>query len=159
MGNLGERLLQLRADEYPDTGTQPLLAAVRAKQQELLALLEKAGDRLPADAKEFASSLMSELRTSLRNSAGFTPFYIDVGVEQPADLALADLQLIREGVEKFTLQVESRATGDDFRPTLSWQIGAQQPDVALEVKAGKREFNRFQLKDKTYLKTEHHQAR
>jgi Aerotolerance regulator N-terminal len=161
--NLSERLSQLRIEDYPDTSTQPLLSAVRGKQQELLAFLEQDSSNMAPDAKEFHTRLMTALVHSLRSSAGFTAFYVDVGVDHPADLALAELQTIWElpasGFDdpKLKLQVEARATGEGFRPTLTCEIAGQMREYLLDVKAGKREFASFDID--SYLQTGFHQVK
>ena len=162
--NLKERLPSLRAEDYPDKGTQPLLAAVRGKQQELLAILEQQSKSVPENAKEYHTKLTTALQTSLRNSAGFTAFYVDVGVEQPRDGALTDFQLLLESPvngnseAQFKLRADIQATGEDFRSTLACDATASPHDVTLDVKAGKREHVHFDL-DKSKLKLGHHQVK
>jgi hypothetical protein len=160
---LQERIPQLRAADYPEAETIGLLIAARAKQQELLALLEKTGDELTEEARTYRDTLQTVLQNSLRNSAGFTSFYFDVGVDQPADLALLDLQLLREilgrGQVRHKLQVDLQATGDDFHPTLIGSVdGSDLDPVALDLKPGKRETLAFELKE-DFLKPGLHQAK
>jgi len=162
--NLSERLAQLRREDYPDTATQALLIPVRAKQQELLALLEQNSGSVAADAQEHRTALLAALTTSLRSSAGFTAFYVDVGVEQPADLALTDLQLVWELSQnghtepRLKLRVEAQATGEDFRSTLVCEITGPPRKQACDVKAGKREFVQFDL-EPAHLQIGPHQVK
>jgi hypothetical protein len=149
---LQERIPQLRADDYPDAESTALLTVARGKQQDLLALLEKPaegeGSSEGEEAKVYRNKLLTALRTSLRNSAGFTSFYIDVGIAQPTDLALVDLQLAPDETAT-KVRVDVQATGEEFQPTLNASVdGTELPPVVVSVKPGKRESVLFDLKDK-----------
>jgi Aerotolerance regulator N-terminal len=144
--NLSERLAQLRREDYPDNVTQNLLAPVREKQQELLVLLERpVKNSVATDGQEFRTKLTKALTNSLRGSAGFTAFYVDVGVEKPADLALTDLQLVWEP-SGFKFRAEALATGEDFQSTLACEINRPLGEAARTVKAGQRESVMFDVK-------------
>jgi hypothetical protein len=155
---LQERIPQLRADDYPDAEASSLLTVARGKQQDLLALLDKPGENLGEDAKVYRDKLQKALHASLRNSAGFTSFYIDVGVEQPSDLAVLDLQLVPHETGS-KLRVELQATGEEFQPTLNVLIdGMSVAQAAIPIKPGKREAVEFDVPDKL-LVADLHQAK
>ncbi len=143
---LGERVTQLRAEDYPAESAQDLLERVREKQQDLLATLEKTDDAIGEPGKQYRAKLMTALGNSLRITSGFTAFYVDVGIDKPADLALVDWQLMRDSTQELKLRLEVQATGDDFRSTLAWQTTGAPVDRTLDVKAGKRELAEYVLR-------------
>lgn len=107
---LADLIPQLRPETYPDAETTALIGAIRSRQQELAALLQKQSTQSGSD------KLLAALKASLRGTGGFTGFYVDVGVEQPHDTALLDFQLVRQFKDNalvHRLQVDVQQTGDD----------------------------------------------
>jgi hypothetical protein len=144
IGKVSERIEQTRSVDYPDEAIQDLLARVRGKEQELLALLEKQTVGDSTEARDYRDKLIASLRASLRDSAGFRGFYVDVGIEQPADLAVVDLELAPVQDDnrqlKWRILATAQATGDRFPAALLLDAGAHKPKrVELELRAGDRE--------------------
>lgn len=122
---LADLIPQLRPETYPDAETTALIGAIRSRQQELAALLQKQSTQSGSD------KLLAALKASLRGTGGFTGFYVDVGVEQPHDTALLDFQLVRQFKDNalvHRLQVDVQQTGDDSEPGLVCEVdGAALP--------------------------------
>src|SRR5262249_32394979 len=162
---LAERIPQVRAETYPDAETTSLVLAVRSKEQELMALLYKSADTVSEEARGYRDKLQTAVANSLRASAGFTGFFVDVGIEKPSDLALRDFQLVRpfdgkSNQVQHQLQVYVQATGEGYDPTVFCEVDG----VALApmspcppVTAGQRELVAFDI-DK-HLEPGFHQAR
>lgn len=172
-GDLGDRIDKLRsqlgevrADDYPDSATTTQISTLRPRLRELAAALPADDDKLAPEAREFRGKLHVALRSVLRSSAGFTALYLDVGIDQPVDLALSDLQLIREdprnrdpGVRlKDQLATEIEATGQAFQPTIVIHTGAKSEERAWEARPGERKPVLFDLPAEM-LRPGHYQAK
>ncbi len=116
--------------------------AVRRTGRDLSVRLEKETD---ADSvKEVRKTLADWLRAQ----AGARMLWLDVGVDQPIDLALAQLDLPRDGLgrsrtlftdgEKIPVRAVIEAVGKDLQNTLVWQLGTHQHSQPFEVKSGQK---------------------
>ncbi len=102
--------------------------------------------------KEAAADTLKDTRQTLANwlraQAGARTLWLDVGVDQPIDLALAQLDLPRDGLgrsrtlftdgEKIPVRAVIEAIGKDLQNTLVWQLGTHQHSQPFEVKAGQK---------------------
>jgi hypothetical protein len=149
LAKLRSRLDEVRADDYPDTPTTTPICEVRKLLRKLLAALPADDDKLAPEMREVRNKVATAARAVLRNSAGFVGLYLDVGIEQPTDLALVDFQLDREipgpddpagtGIQ-IQLRIKAQATGQVFQPTLVTALGPKQEERSCEVKPGQPAF-------------------
>jgi hypothetical protein len=153
---LRDRIPALDPDNFPDRELTKLLAGVRGRSRELIGQLRQMGDRVPAEAKEYRETLVGALRAGLRDLRGVHEVFLDVGVEHPTDLAIAELELPRQGTsdqprqvfsadEKIVLRAVVRATGADASTNVLCQIGPKTYQRAVTVKAGERQVAAFEI--------------
>jgi hypothetical protein len=157
---LRTRLTEVRADDYPDEATTTPIVTVRPRLRELLTVLPADSDKLPQAARDYRAKLVAGVRAVLRNSAGFTALYFDVGIDQPTDLAVVDLELVRkvpayppdpsnpDDTEiKIQLRSKLQATGQEFQPTIVTSVLNKSDECACKINPGDRPFVFFNLPD------------
>jgi hypothetical protein len=146
----------LTPDDYPSAETSKLLNGIRTRGRELITALQGLGERVPTDNREFRDQLVQSLQTGLRGLRGVHEVFVDVGVDAPIDLAIADLELPRAGLggearqvfaadEKIILRAVVQATGQDFNTNVVCQVGAKTEQRAVTVKAGERQVAAFEI--------------
>jgi hypothetical protein len=153
LDKLRDRLGEVRPDDYPDGATTTVIREVRVRLRKLLKELPRDSEQLAPEVRDYHGRLLAAARAVLRNSAGFTSLYFDVGIDQPNDLALVDFQLVRELPERGTgpaavklqLRVELQGTGQPVQPTLNAEAGTARWERAAEVKPGQRDPVLFDL--------------
>lgn len=127
-----------------------LSRAVQQTRQSARALLEQTAreDAATEDsAKEDRARLRGALHELLRDLGGVQTLFLDVGVEQPVDLALVALELPRthaEGAmqqsfaegEMVRVQAVVRAVGKDLKNTLLCEVGGTTSQQPVDLRAG-----------------------
>jgi hypothetical protein len=155
LGQLRERIGLVRDDDYPDADFNTLLPRVRSRSRELLGKV-RARDKVPDDAKEYRDKLVTALQSFERNLRGVHEIFVDVGVDNPVDLAVADLELPRQlrnelprqmfaANEKIVLRAVLEASGDDFDTELHWRIGKKTEKQVVKINAGQSATSRYAL--------------
>jgi hypothetical protein len=153
---LRDRVPSLTAEEYPDRETASLLTRVRARSRELLGILEQARERVPEGEKEYHAQLVGALRTGLDDLRGAHEVFVDVGVDNPVNLAIVGLELPQEESggaprqvfapdEKVVLRAVVEATGKDFDTSILCRSGGRTTPQPLKVKAGARQVVPFEI--------------
>src|SRR5207244_3444980 len=125
----------------------------RTRSREIIGALQQLGDKVPASAKEYRDRLLASLQNGLRSLRGVQEVFIDVGVGNPTDLAIVDLELPRDGTgqarqvfaadEKIILRALVQATGKDYETNVACRLGAKTEQKAVTVKAGERQVTAF----------------
>jgi hypothetical protein len=159
---LGERIGQVRVEDYPDEPLQAILAIARTRSVELLQALQK--NKASSETQEYRDKLTAALQTLLRNSSGFTGLYVDVGVEEPADLRVSELQLRRDlpvngSQPAIKLRAKIQATGEDYPATLTCQGEVVKGKAALQLKAGQYDYANFDVDENRVKPGEWYQAK
>jgi len=161
---LHDRIPSIGEDDYPNRELSKLLTGVRTRSRELIGMLAERGERGPEDVKEYRDRLLASLRTGLRNLRGVQEVFIDVGVDNPTDLAIADLELppdraggqtrqVFAADEKIILRALVQATGKEYSTNVVCRLGSKSYQQAVFVKAGEREVASFEI-DAQALKLE-----
>jgi hypothetical protein len=142
--------------DYPDRELTKLLTGIRGRSRELIGRLQQLGERVPEGEKDYRAQLIASLQAGLLDLRGVHEVFIDVGVDSPTDLAIADLELPRDGAsdqprqvfaadEKIILRALVQAMGKDFSTNVLWQVGSKTVQQAVTVKAGERQVAAFEL--------------
>jgi len=153
---LHDRLPSLQEEDYPDRDLTKLLTQVRARGRELIGLLQKRGARVPEEVKEYRDRVLASLGASLRQLRGVQEVFIDVGVDNPTDLAIVDLELPVDNTggqarqvfatdEKIVLRALVQATGKDYSTNVVCRLGGKTEQQAVAVKAGERQVASFEI--------------
>jgi hypothetical protein len=148
-------LLQLReyapaADgpDYLDSPVHALFPQARRQVRALIAQAQALGDRIPGEAKEYRDELLGQLHRFLRDFAGAYQVFVDVGIDNPLDLAIENLELppqidseaprqVFAPGEQFLLRATVRATGSAFKRRVDCVIdGRLVAQSGVELKAG-----------------------
>jgi hypothetical protein len=150
VGLLQEELRSLTPAELPPNET--LGGAVRKVRRLARELLKQTAPSEAAQEapEEYRTKLHLSLSSVLRDLAGVQMLFVDVGVEQPVDLALLGLELPRDARgqmqqsfaagERWVLQAVVQATGKDLDNSLLCQLdGKKQPPRSFKVAAGQKE--------------------
>ncbi len=153
-----DRGVGLSEDEYPDAEFGKLITAARGKARALLRALEDMTKRVPADAKEYHAKLLGVLRSLLLDLRGAHEVFMDVGVDDPADGGILDLELpsdprrnaprqVFAADERVTVRAVVQATGKDFSNTLRWALDNRKEDrpQAVDLKAGEKRAFAFEI--------------
>jgi hypothetical protein len=146
---LGDRIPSLGPENYPDPDTNLLLAKVRGKSRELLGVLAWLQERVPESAREFLGKLTGSLRAGLENLQGVHAVFVDVGVDNPINLGILQLELPPEAGgatsrqvfaphEKVVLRAIVQATGKDFDTSILCQVEGKTLPQSLRLKAGQK---------------------
>jgi len=150
-GHIGE----LRREDLPtDPELAKLIPGVRRATREILQSLQ-GGDPKEATAKDYRNQLIDKLVNLSREVQGAYGIFVDVGVEKPVDLSIADLQLPRDSNaqvrqvfsedENIIVRVPVQAIGKDYDNEVICQIGGNTLRQARAVKAGERVNALFEL--------------
>ena len=152
---LHERIPSIQGEDYPDRDLSKLLTGIRGQSRQLIGLLEQRGDQVPPEAKEYREQVLASLRAGLKRLRGVHEVFIDVGVENPTDLALADVELPVDSAgqprqvfaadEKIILRALVKATGKDYSTDVICQIGTKKEQSGVTVKAGERQVAAFEI--------------
>jgi hypothetical protein len=152
---LGERVPALDPGDYPDPELMKLVTAARSRMRALIGMLELRGVMVPAGAADYRDRLTGSLQAGLRRLRGVHEVFIDVGVDGPTDLAIADLELPRDASdkqrqvfapdEKIVLRAVVQATGKSFSTNVLCQVGSKTYQQAVTVKAGERQVVGFEI--------------
>jgi hypothetical protein len=141
-------------DGYPGPEITSLVSAARARTRELIVALQKVGDAVPAEAKEYQEKLLSVLRSFLHDLRGAHEIFFDVGDDNPRDGAVVELKLpqaarqeepqqVFAGDRTFQLAAVVQATGADLTSTLQLTLAGKKEVRAVELKAGQRQTFNF----------------
>jgi hypothetical protein len=149
------------ADLPPDADLNKLLREVREPARALLVILQKMADTQAKDAsgtpaaKEFQTQLLQQLHTVLGGLRGVYGLWIDVGVDNPADLAIIDIEFPRQpngqmrqlfrANESFEINVQVQATGKDYNADLTVRTSGGTESAPVVVKAGERQATPFKI--------------
>jgi Aerotolerance regulator N-terminal len=150
-----DRAPSVQGDDYPDPELSKALTGVRSRSRQLIGLLEQRGDQVPAEAKEYRDQVLASLRAGLKRLRGVHEVFIDVGVENPTDLALVDVELpldsggqrrqVFAADEKIILRAMVQATGKEYTTNVLCQVGAKKEQRGLSLKAGERQVAAFEI--------------
>ncbi len=160
---LVEALQELR-DQVPRLNRQdlppapPLAKVIGDARRACRDLLDRLPppDKVPEAAKEYHAKLWKGLQEVQRDLGGYLAVFVDVGVDNPVDLAIVDLELPRHPAsgktrqvfgddEKILLQAHVQATGNDFNTMLACQLGKKTFQRAVVLQAGQREAIPFEI--------------
>jgi hypothetical protein len=155
LGQLHDRIPSLIDDDYPDRDLSKLLTGIRTRCRELIGLLQRRGDHPTDEVKAYQDRLLASLRAGLRNLRGIQEVFIDVGVDNPTDLAIAELELPLDGAgqprqvfaadEKIILRALVQATGRHYSTNVVCRVGSKTYQQAVAVKAGERQVAAFEI--------------
>jgi hypothetical protein len=151
LGPLQEELRGVTPTELPSNET--LGGSVRKVRRLARDLLRQTEPSAAADkdaSEEYRTKLRGALNNVLRDLAGVQVLFVDVGVEQPVDLALLGMELPRDyrgqiqqtfgAGEKWVLQALVQAIGKEGDNTLLCQLdGKKYPPRSFKVAAGQKE--------------------
>jgi hypothetical protein len=175
---LVEQLQQLKdyiptaaLSEYPDPTGSTILPKVRAQARELIRRLQLLREDLPKEVAEFRSKALRQLHELLRDLKGAYEVYVDVGVENPMNLAVENLELyglIGRGTprqvfaarEKISVQATVRATGDTYTQRVDCLVDGGKLKIAPQgvknLSPGRSAVITFEIDCKNLEKGLHH---
>jgi aerotolerance regulator-like protein/VWA domain-containing protein len=147
-----------------DPSLQQLLVKARRQARDLRDALVELGEQKAPETEEFRTKALANLYGLMRRLAGVRMLYLDVGVEQPVDLALLQLEFPRlpdgqmqqafAADDRFVVRVLAQALGKDISAAVACRVNTQ--DLAakqVELKAGARQTVPFEI-DLAKLKLE-----
>jgi len=142
-----------KADFPPDEKLCSLTENIQRQGRELLDLLPAEYPKQGPDS--FRSKLTKNLQEVLGSVIGAQGLFIDVGIDQPVDLAITDVELpalangqprqIFDPDEKFVLRAIVAATGKDLNTTATWNLDQKTFTQAATIKAGERQTIPFEI--------------
>jgi hypothetical protein len=132
--------------DYVDAPLNQLFPLVRREVRAMIRNVQALGDRVPAEAKDYKTSLLDHLHGFLRDYQGAFAVFVDVGVDNPVDLAVESLELptqidsqaprqVFAPNEQIVLRAVVRATGSAFARGIDCLIDGQvkaQSEVKLK---------------------------
>ncbi len=135
---------------YPSPELHKQLQRSHALTRDLLKLIQlQSTDDLSEDKKNYRDQLLDSLTTTRRELRGVYTILVDVGLEEPTDLAVVGLQFPERQLfspeERFILKAKVRATGNNFDTTLLCEIGGKTLSQALAIDAGETKFVPFEI--------------
>jgi hypothetical protein len=146
--------LQLRPNNAPVTGQLPHAYGLLAKLEQerastgeaLLPFVYVFSDRTQASWDQRQVENLQRLRDQV---PGVSHVFVDVGVERPADLAVASLELPRQVVpanEPVVFRATVQATGGDYDTELVCRVDGQQGEdrKPVKLKSGQRQVVSFE---------------
>ncbi len=153
--NLASRLPTLTKEDLPaDDKLAATCAALQRRGRELLELLERNDDN--KEQNPFRQKLIANLQEIMRDLRGAQGLFMDVGIDQPIDMAVTHLELpvqangqprqsftASEGY--FVLRAVVKATGQDLRTSVVCRIGEKTMQQPVELKAGEQQMVQFQI--------------
>lgn len=143
-----EQIPGLSPEDFPPApALGSLVASVRSRARDVLARLP-ADEQTAGDVKEYRGKLVSGLQRALRDLGGVHALFLDVGIDQPVDLAITQIEFPRTlsgqvrqvfgANERITLRVHVQATGKDFTNILQSRIGRETYKQEVVLKAGEK---------------------
>src|SRR5262245_4302770 len=153
---LRDRAASLQRESMTDDSLQSMVAKARRQARELRNALLQAGEQKTPQIEEYRQKTLAALHGLLRQLAGAQAVYLDVGVEQPVDVALLQLELPRlsdgrlqqlfSADEKFIVRVLVQALGKDVSTAVECRVGKAPPTQRqLDLKAGERQTIAFEI--------------
>lgn len=152
---LRARSVNLEAEALAEDALQQLIAKTRKQGRELRDALIQVGAQQPDDIEEYRTKTLNGLHGMLRQLAGVQSLYLDVGVEQPVDVALLQIELPRQADgrsqqdfsadEKFILRVAVQALGKEVSTAVQCRVGKDTYTKQIELKAGERQTVPFEI--------------
>ncbi len=151
---LAPRLPTLNKEDFPaDSQLSGLTETIQRRSRDLLDLLEPKDDEKYSDA--FQQKLAANLQVLIRDLSGAQGLFVDVGIDQPIDLAITHLELPAQANgqprqafgpdEIIVFRAVVRAIGRDINTTLSCKINQKLFQQSVEAKAGVPQTVRFQI--------------
>lgn len=140
-----------REDVPPGPELAKAIDGVRRRTREVIDQLLRQKD-VPDTARDYRDKLLVSLHTTLGDVTGYKGFLVDVGIDQPRDLALVDLNLPTQPNgqprqvfvpgEDFVIQAVVQASGKEGE-SLTGQVTLQVDgkvfsDKQVDIKAGER---------------------
>jgi hypothetical protein len=143
-----------KADLPPDEKISALTATIKSRGRDLLLLVQPQGAKEKDD--EFRAKLNSNLEAVLADLRGARGLFVDVGVDQPVDVALTRIELPQQAngqprqlfgpEETIRLAAVAQATGKNVDTTITCKmdnkIYQQRP---AQLKAGQRQSIPFEV--------------
>src|SRR5262245_14290961 len=156
LGTLRDRASALQREElHNDAALHQLLVKTKRETRELRDTLTQIGEQKPADIEEFRAKTLTGLHGLLRHLTGVQMVYLDVGVEQPVDVALFKIELPSQSDgrmqqlfaadEKFIVRVAMQALGKDVSTTVLCKIGKEELKKQVDLKAGEQATVPFEI--------------
>ncbi len=154
---LAPRLPILTKEDFPpDSQLSALTETIQRRSRDLLDLLEpKEGTDDKKNSDAFRLKLIKNLQILMRDLSGAQGLFVDVGIDQPVDLAITHLELPLQANgqprqafgpdEIIVLRAVVQATGRDVNSTLSCKINQKTYQQSVEAKAGVPQTVRFQI--------------
>jgi hypothetical protein len=137
--------------DYQESPANTLFPEARRQTRALIRQVRALGDRLSADSREYRDKLLEQLEGFLSAYRGAYEVFVDVGLDNPVDLAVESLELPRQidseaprqvfaPGEQIPLRAMVRATGTAFDRQIDCLIDGQLVDSkAVKLKAGDSE--------------------
>ena len=153
---LRDRAASLQRESMTDDSLQSMVAKSRRQARDLRNALLQAGEQKTPQIEEYRQKTLTALHGLLRHLAGLQSVYLDVGVEQPVDVALLQLDLPRQSDgrpqelftagEKFILRAVVQALGKDVSTAVECRVGKHAVAThQVELKSGERQTVAFEI--------------
>lgn len=153
---LRDRAAALQRESMTDDSLQSIITKARRQARELRNALIHAGEQKTPEVEEYRQKTLAALHGLLRHLAGVQSVYLDVGIEQPVDVALMQLELPRlsdgrmqqlfSAHDKFILRVLVQALGKDVSTAVECRVGKNSmPPHQVELKPGERQTVAFEV--------------
>ncbi|MCI0683764.1 MAG: BatA domain-containing protein [Gemmataceae bacterium] len=147
-----------RGELQTDDGLRGLIVQTRRQARALrdtLVELGALGEQRDAATEEYRTKTLSALHGLLRHIAGVQALWIDVGVEQPVDVALVQLEFPPQAdgraqhlfgaTDKFIVRVLAQALGKEVSTAVQCQVGKETMTRQVDLKVGERPTIPFEI--------------
>ncbi len=139
-----------------DPSLQQLLFKCRRQARELRVVLLQLGEQTAPETEAFRNKTLTHLDGLLRRLSGARMLYLDVGVEQPVDLALLQLEFPRlpdgqmqqafAADDRFVVRVLAQALGKDISGAVACRVNKKEiATKQVDLKSGVRQTVPFEI--------------
>jgi hypothetical protein len=155
VATLRDRAGTLEPKDLRDEAVHGAVRQARAQTRRLLGELAKAGEGKAPEPGSAAANLIANLHGLQRQLAGMQALLLDVGVDNPVDLAIlraefphapgGEMRQLFAGDEKIVLSVVLQALGKDISTGVECRVGKQVLKKDVDLPAGQRVTAPFEL--------------
>lgn len=154
---LRDRAAGLQRDTLQtDEALRGLIVQSRRQVRALRDTLIELGEQSDPAIEEYRTKTLASLHGLLRHVSGVQALWVDVGVEQPVDVALLQIELPRQAdgrvqqlfgaTEKFIVRVVAQALGKDVSTAVICRVdGKETSNKQVDFKAGERQTIPFEI--------------
>ncbi|GEM_PF-376734 len=152
---LRDRAATSQRESLTDDSLQQVIAKSRRQARELRDTLIQQGEQKPPEIEEYRQKTLASLHGLLRHLAGVQALFLDVGVEQPVDVALLQIALPRlsdgrmqqlfAADDKFILRVLAQSLGKEVSTAVQCRVGKETFTKQIDLRAGERQTIPFEI--------------